>query len=256
MKRFVVAVALALIACGAFAQTGAVYSLNVVGFQKSLSTPSGLTMAGMPFDDDNADLELNVLVSTQLTSAASYASADKIFMWDPTAQAYVRYYLRNYTRAGITNKWVNSTNDTVPTTDAFLLPEAGFWVSSPFAVTQTVVLVGDVVDETVLTNTLLVGLNLVSYPFSSDRAIKDMNLTNGTSASTYASADKIMAWDEQSQQYVRYYFRNYTRAGITNKWVLSTNDTVETTDSIPAGAGFWYSAIAQFDWKCVRPYTL
>ena len=80
------------------------------------------------------------------------------------------------------------------------------------------------VDDVLVSNDLVAGFNLVSYPFSTERQIRDMQLTNGTAGANYAASDKITAWDPDAQQYVRYYYRNNARAGVTNKWVSTTNE--------------------------------
>jgi len=252
-KIFMVLFAAVLLAAPAFAQD-AVYSLNVVGFQKAAAQPTALTLAGNPFD--SPDPELNSLISTQLTAGASYLAADKIIKWDSDAQTYIYYYLRNNARAGVVNKWVLSTDDATPTTNAFLNSDDGFWIQTVAAFTQQVVLVGDVVNNAEISKTIPVSLSMHSFPYSAPIAIKDMNLTNATAGASYLASDRMIVWDAAQQQYVYYYFRNNARAGVVNKWVLSTDDAVETTNVINPSDGFWIQALAQFQWVAKRPYTL
>ncbi|HNR94843.1 MAG TPA: hypothetical protein PKK36_09595, partial [Kiritimatiellia bacterium] len=143
-KIFMVLFAAALLAAPAFAQD-AVYSLNVVGFQKVAAKPTALTLAGNPFE--SPDPELNSLISTQLTAGSSYGVADKILKWDSDTQSYVYYYLGNNARSGVVNKWVLSTDEGVPTTNAYLNNDDGFFIQTVAASTQQVVMVGDVVND-------------------------------------------------------------------------------------------------------------
>jgi len=252
-KIFMVLFAAALLAAPAFAQD-AVYSLNVVGFQKVAAVPTAFTLAGNPFE--SPDPELNTLVSTQLTAGASYLAADKILKWDSDSQTYIRYYLRNNARAGVVNKWVLSTDEGVPTTNAYLNNDDGFFIQTIAGSTQQVVMVGDVVNDAEISKSIPAAFSLHSYPYSAPIAIKDMNLTNATSGASYLASDKLMVWDAAQQQYVRYYFRNNARAGVVNKWVAALDEGVETTDVINPNDGFWIQALSQFQWVAKRPYTL
>ncbi len=252
-KIFMVLFAAALLAAPAFAQD-AVYSLNVVGFQKVAAKPTALTLAGNPFE--SPDPELNSLISTQLTAGGSYSVADKIIKWDSDSQAYVKYYLRNNARAGVINKWVAELDEGTPTTNAFLNNDDGFWIQTIAGTTQQVVMVGDVVNDSEITKSIPAALSMHSYPFSAPIAIKDMNLTNATAGGSYSISDRLIIWDAAQQQYVKYYFRNNARAGIINKWVAELNEGVETTNVINPNDGFWIQALSQFQWVAKRPYTL
>ncbi|MDD3604751.1 MAG: hypothetical protein PHD86_06160 [Kiritimatiellae bacterium] len=252
-KIFMVLFAAALLAAPAFAQD-AVYSLNVVGFQKVAAVPTALTLAGNPFE--SPDPELNSLISTQLTAGASFGAADKILKWDADSQTYVKYYLRNNARAGVVNKWVLSTDEGIPTTNVFLNSDDGFFIQTVASSTQQVVMVGDVVNDPEIQKSIPAALSLHSFPYSAPIAIKDMNMTNATAGASFGASDKLMVWDEAQQQYIKYYFRNNARAGVVNKWVLSTDEGVETTDVINPNDGFWIQALSQFQWVAKRPYTL
>ncbi|MBN2564034.1 MAG: hypothetical protein JXQ75_24230 [Phycisphaerae bacterium] len=256
MKNCYLAVATVLVlsAILAQAQTGAVYSLNVVGFQKVSAEPSGFTMPGMPFDA--SDPEINQVLGEQLHAGANWALADRVIMWDSSSQSYDNYYYRNSAKAGITNKWVYALADTTVTTDAFIRATDGFWVNAVYSSTQTIVLVGDVVDDNVVTGSVIQGFNMVSYPFSTERDINEMGLTSGVAGANWALSDHLIVWDAQAKQYINFYYRNSSKAGITNKWVNALADTVVATNIVNPGQGFWYQARSNFNWVAVRPYTL
>ena len=228
------------------AQSGAVYSLNVVGFQKVTVEPSALTMPGIPFDPASA--ELNDLIGDQLTAAKNEAGADNIYVWDAVAQEYKKYFLRST----IGDKWVSYTDPNVATTDAFLNVENGFWINASAVVTQELVLVGDVVNDAVVTNNIVAGLNMISYPFSTPMSINEIGLTGGTAAKNEAGADNIYVWDADSQQYIEFFFRST----VGNKWVAYTDPNTVASNVIDPAAGMWYNSIGSFTWEAVRPYTL
>ncbi|MGD9873253.1 MAG: hypothetical protein AB7T27_03180 [Kiritimatiellia bacterium] len=224
----------------------AVYSLNVVGFQKVTAKPTAFTLPGVPFQA--ASHELNSLVGPQLTAAKNYLAADRIYLWDSASQKYKYYFLNS----AIGNKWVSYTNTTVATTNAFIYSNDGFWISTVAASTQTVVLVGDVINVGAVTSSITAGFNLKSYPFSAPRSINEMNLNNGTAAKNYLAADRIFLWDAASQKYV-YFFLNST---IGNKWASYTNTTVAASNVINPNDGFWYQAVGPVTWTAMKPYTL
>ena len=58
-----------------------------------------------------------------------------------------------------------------------------------------------------------------------------------TAGNTSGLGDTIEVWDPTIQGYSSLYFYS-SRAG--SKWAAGASPRVATTDSIPAGAGFWY----------------
>jgi len=228
------------------AQSGAVYSLNVVGFQKVTVAPASLTMPGIPFDPASA--ELNDVIGDQLTAAKNEFGADRIFVWDSVAQEYKKYFLKST----IGNKWVSYTDPNVATTDAYLNVENGFWIDASSVTTQEMVLVGDVINDSVVTNSLVAGLNMISYPFSTPMNINEIGLITGTAAKNEFGADRIFAWDSVSQQYVKFFFKST----IGNKWVTYTDPNSVASNIIDPAGGMWYDAQSGFTWEAVRPYTL
>ncbi|NCC61958.1 MAG: hypothetical protein EOM12_13685 [Verrucomicrobiae bacterium] len=246
IKYTVAALAVMMIGASAFAQSGAVYSLNVVGFQKVGVEATGLTLSGMPFDPE--DNELNAVIGDQLTGAKNIFGADRVYLWDTVSQSYKKYYLKN----NLGNQWVSTEDPTVPTTNAFLDFGAGFWIDSPGTTPQEVVIVGDVVNDLAVTNDISTGLNLLSFPFSTEVAINEMGLTNGTAAKNIFGADRVFAWDKTAQQYVKFYMKS----NLGNQWVSIDDTTVAATNIIDPSQGIWYEAMNPFTWTALRPYTL
>jgi hypothetical protein len=235
-----------LISSAALAQSGAVYSLNVVGFQKVNVQPSGLTLPGIPFEPDSA--ELNDVIGDQLTGAKNSAGADRIYIWDASTQEYKKYFLKST----LGNQWVSYDDTLNPTTNAFLDVSDGFWIDASSSSSQEVILVGDVLNVDAVTNDVVNGLNMISYPFSTPKAINDLGLDTGTSAKNSAGADKIFAWDMASQQYVKFFFRST----LGDQWVSYDQTDTPATNIIDPSQGLWYDAINPFTWVATRPYTL
>lgn len=254
MKKVLIMVAVAALATSAFAQDS-VYSMNVVGVQKvNSANGGGYSLHAMPFEADNYDI--NAVVATQLTAGATYLAGDKINIWDAANQEYKIYYFRNSSKQGIVNKWVAATNENAVATDGLVPPGSGFWIQSDVVSEQEVTLVGDVVNDAAVTNSIVTGYNLVAYPFSTDRAINEMQITNGTAGATFLASDKLIRWDADSQTFISYYFRNSSKQGIVNKWVRADDENTITTDEVASGEGFWYQALNPSEWKANRPYTL
>lgn len=228
-------------AFSSFAQTGEVYSLNVVGFQKITASSQGLTMVSTPFDKSSNTLD--GVVGNQLYGHKSSTYADNINVWDAASQQYLSYFLKN------DGKWYDLSNN--PATGR-INTAMGFWILNNRKLSNEVVVVsGDVVADSVITNRLLPGLNLVSYPFSTEVDINKSGLTNGYGHKSSTYADNLLVWDAVSQMYVTYYLKN------TKIWYTIGNQPASNV-MVGAGKGFWYynQTASAFAWAESKPYTL
>ena len=245
-RKLVSAVTCAVIACiatGAFAQTGEVYSLNVVGFEKVTAQSNGLSMVSTPFSKSPATLD--DVVGGQLSAGKTAVGADNVTLWNATNQAYETYWLKTSD-----SRWHDNAGNLA--TNTSISPAMGFWVLNRNATNETVVVSGDVGQQPVVTNHLISGLNLVSYPFSTVIDINSSAMTNGTTGKTAVGADNITLWDASNQAYVTYWLKTSDKKWHDNGGNLATNVTVGS------GKGFWYlnRAASPFDWVEARPYTL
>jgi len=232
------------IAAGAaMAQSGEVYSLNIVGFQKVTRASGGMTMVSTPFW--KATPPVQEVVGTQLVGGKNSGVADNILVWNKTNQTYATYWLNN---SGV---WSDMSG--LPATNAMLTPDMGFWVRNRRTSNQTVVVSGDVTDDAVVTNVLFSGMNLVSYPFSTDIDINLSGLTNGKSGKNSAGADNISIWNAVTQSYGTYWLNN------SRQW-CDLGGTPVSGVKVGSGVGFWYrnrnTNTAFITWVEVRPYTL
>lgn len=239
-------------------QTGEVYSLNVVGFQKLevKDQTRAYSLTATPFDAD--DPNINSVISTQLTGSNNYNTADNIMKWDPTNQQYLKFFLLD--DVGDTNynyKWIDSKTDEVAT-NTDLLPGEGFWIRSRRTYTQVVVVAGDVVSAGTFTNPILPGLNLLSYAFSAAVALNETAFTNGgVGGSSLDDSDNIYIWNQTNQQYEKYFLLgDVGDPSYNHKWIDAQTDKIATNTYLEPGMGFWYRHRGTgFAWIEPKPYT-
>lgn len=256
MKRFALACLISLIGISvATAQTGAVYSLNVVGFQKVDTPDAALVLGSTPFDPN--DPNMNEVLGDQLTGGTGYANSDNLLLWDSAAQTYKLFFLAGDVGVPAYNyKWIDTATSQVATNG--ILPGDGFWLRSRQASTQTVVMVGDVVNDPEVTNQVVQGLQLLSYPYSTSIAMNDTTFTNGAVGGTgYTDSDNILLWDVSSQEYRLFFLAGDVGVPAYNhKWIETATSQV-ATNLIQPGQSFWYRHRgAGFNWVEARPYTL
>lgn len=243
----------------ALAQSGEVYSLNVVGFQKVTAPPAAkkYTLNSTPFIANNPNI--NYAIGNQLGGSNSVDNSDNILLWNKGAQAYKRYWLAG--NVGDTNynyKWIdNLTGEVATNTD--ILPGEGFWVRSRQSVTQVVVVAGDVEDAQTVTNGIAAGYQLLSYPFSAPIGLNSTTFTNGGKGSNSVdNSDNIMKWNVNAQTYLRYWLAgNVGDTNYNRKWIDNLTGEVATNAYLNPGDGFWYRHRGSgFNWVEAKPYTV
>ncbi len=247
------------LAAGGWAQGDPVYSVNVFGFQTVAAPSNSRTIVATPYQATGDDT-IQEVVGGQLTAGDSYGNADHVITWDRESGQYKRFYLLSYPLDPYwDNKWIDtSTNPNIMAT-ASLPPGMGFWIDNTKGGDDTVVLRGEVVDVPVITNVIAEGLQLVSYPYSTDMAIDLMQLTNGLAGSSYGDADHIITWDKATQNYKRFYlYADPDYPEYNRRWVDTSENAWATNDIITAGEGFWYDRkdASSFEWVVTRPYDL
>lgn len=238
----VAAIVCVVVAGSALAQTGEVYSLNIVGFQKLTASSQGLTMVSTPFS--KAQGTLDEVITNQLYGHKSSTYADNIYLWNPTNQAYENYYLKT------DGRWYGF--DGTLATNVNLTSQKGFWVYNKRGLSNELFVVsGDVVDDAAVTNSLIVGMNMVSYPFSTPIDLNQSGLTNGFGHKSSTYADNVFLWDSAAKAYQNYYLKT------DRKW-YKFDGTLATNVMVGGGGGFWYrnKGGSTFVWTEPRPYTL
>jgi hypothetical protein len=248
----------------AFSQNDAVYSVNIIGMQKVEVPPAsiagGRQLVGVPFDSMPGNLDQIVGNTGVASSQASLA--DNIIIYDPLASAsqkYKTYYLRVNTSNSNKPMWRFAGTPQFWATNVYLYPGDGFWYVNRAAQVLTNSMVGDVVMDDEVNISILPGLQLLSYPFSSSTTLGGLGLTNGVANSVPSLADGITIFDpyETSQnQYKTYYLR---LNGSTPSWRTTTSPQQWASNVVvEARQGFWYNSktATGFTWRVIRPYDL
>jgi hypothetical protein len=143
-------------------------------------------------------------------------------------------------------------------TGADILPGMGFWIKSQLNSTQIVVMAGDVVDQSVFTNRIVTGYQMLSYPYSSPIALNSTSFKNGAfSGPDFSSSDNVLIWQPDSQTYKSYWLLGDVGDDRgTNVWIDQDTDVV-TTDIIRPCFAFWYYHLGtNFNWVEAKPYVL
>ena len=246
-KKTLLTAALAgIIASAALADSNVVSSANVVGYVQKDLIPGQYMLVGVSFTADGEDPTLKEVVGTnQLTASANYLTADRVVLWNTnssTYQAYATYNADNeFYPCNTKTEWDNATvpqNPIVPV-------GTGFWIipASDASATNALSFSGDVVAVETNTLNLLAGHQMVSYPFSCEQAIKDLNTNNLTANANYLLADRVGVWEGDHYQYYGLYTDwKWYPCNTKDEW---DNATVETDRAIELGEGFWF--IAQAD---------
>jgi len=232
----------AVIATTTFAQSEPVYSVNVIGMQKQ-SVIENLQLMSNPFEA----MTIRELVGNSGTFGNSPDVADNFILYDADTQQYTTYYLRSHSSVGV--EWRSGTTWA---TNVIVSPGQGFFYRSRQSGARTNVVVGDVIMETVVTNTVTPGLQLLSYPYSSRTRISDLNLKQGVFGNSPDIADNIILYDGGTQGYVTYYLRSHSSVGI--EWRSGT--TWATNVFVEPGQGFFFRSRSgvTYDWTENSPY--
>jgi hypothetical protein len=117
--------------------------------------------------------------------------------------------------------------------------------------------IGDVVLDQAVTNAIAPGLQLLAFPYSASIPLNDTGLTNGLAGSAFASADRVITWEAESQQFKRFYLRADANPQFDRKWIdTSVEPNAVATNSLSVGQGFWYERMGTnaFQWVEFRPY--
>jgi hypothetical protein len=249
MKKIAVA-ALALTAAGA--ALAEVVSANVVGYQ-NIEVKPGFNMIAFNFQPvtgsgAEAFYITNFVGNTSALIAGSGAtSSDQIQVWDPATAAFSVYFYRaksNRFPAG--PAWVKTTAGSTVTADT-IPTGAGVWFARPDTAPATANLtVSGEVGASAHTHTIASGFNMISSAFPVDMALNggaiDWAACGAVAGSGATSSDQIQVWDATTQTFTVYFYRaKSNRFPAGPAWVNTTAGSTATTDTIPAGKGFWYA---------------
>jgi len=241
--------------------TNTVGSANIMGYTK-ISLPSdSYFLAGASFvDAPDGSVDVASLLGTDILSGHYLpANADKVHVWTSN-QVYLTLGLYDDTGVGgSTTEWRDTSDFYGPAASAIISCSEGFWVESTSSSPSNTILVsGDVVLLTNTTNDIVPGFQILSYPFSSDRAITSLTfIADGALGDVFpASADKIHVFNTGTSTYDVYGFYDDSGYGGSTKEWRNTSDFYgsATPATVNLAKGFWYEAQTNFTWIEDNPY--
>jgi len=233
-----------------FAATGTVHSVNIVGYDVEMVPGSNnFNLVAVQFESFDPTL-LGVFGTNQLDAGGFPQQADLVYMLN-AGGTYSIYGLKAGTGQFYdTDKWFPPNGPTNPP----LHSGSAVWLQSKTGTgpSKTVTLAGEAIPDTVVTNDITTGFQLMAYPFSCERALNDTQLDElGTAAAWPNTADFIYVWNGVG-------YNTYgLKTGTPNQWydVNEWFTGAPTTDVIPLGCGFWYEAkTVGFTWVEPNPY--
>ena len=234
-----------------FAQTGPVYSVNMVGFQRVDANSLALKTTSTPFNGALTDLD--DVINTQLTGGPDKNSADNIWFWDSITSQYRKYFLFESMGHPLSGTWLRDDFQQIAEP---IEPGTGFWVIKNNTTDDEIVMVGEVVDDPQITKNLKPGLNLVSYGYSSAISMTDLNLKvedGARGGSDKDDADNIWVWT--GSQYEKYFLFSLMGHPLDNTWLR--DDFVNVAVDFQPGNAFWYVRHLDeidLDWVENKPY--
>ena len=242
-----------------------VTSSNVVGYS-TVDVSNQYTMIGLNWETVGAaEMAINDLFGKdQLVAGANVNAADQIQVWNGTEFEVYFFKAKKTSGAGkftYENSWVKSSAATVPTTDT-IPAGTGFWFKRYGDTNRTLVLNGGVkgvTNEKAITSTYtMMGsafpCDVILNGTDTNPSLFDWKNCSCAGANVNA-ADQIQVWN--GTEFEVYFFKAKKTSGAgkftyENSWVKSSAATVPTTDTIPAGKGFWYKRYGETTTKLVE----
>lgn len=235
------------------AQGDSVYSVNVVGFQKTELPPSGqFILAAPPFQTGEPATLLSIFGTNTLRQNNNYLNCDRVILFntdEQTYQTWAQWTDGVFYRANNASEWAAGISG-----NPELSPGTGFWIlSSSSSTTNTLTFVGDVIlDEEIGVN-ILEGLHILGYPFSSEIAMQESGFagSGATANNNYLSADQISIYQNgQYQTYAVWTDGQWYRANNASEWAAG----ILSDEIILPGQGFFYRARNNLTWTETNRY--
>lgn len=195
---------------------------------------------------DGSDVAIKDLVTVGTpVGGANIGVSDQIWVWNTTSATWTKYFY--YSGRGVKQWRVNGgaaveTTDTIPTGTTFF-----FCRSAGATGTTTLTLSGKVkaLDGESSFTVSAAQLAFASNPWPIAFAVKDINncYTAGepVGGANIGVSDQIWVWNTESASWTKYFY--YSGRG-TKQWRVNGGAAAETTDSIPAGTGFFFQRSA------------
>jgi hypothetical protein len=265
MKKIILTVAMATCAAVVTAQT--VTSANIVGYSK-VAKPGNtdLNILGVTFVSGSNTLSQLCSVDQFNGALDVPGNADQIITYTPGSgyATFAKYDASSYPGYEDMVGWqpAGAFGFGQPFVDPVVPAGSSLWIkSAPSSSSVDVILSGEVVAATTVTNTIVAGLQMISNPFSEAVKLDDLNLYEGATGAldVPGNADQIIVFDSGTQAYTTYAFYDVRSYGYPENsgWKAASafgfGDPI-TTYEVQPGEGFWYSAKAGFTWAESNKY--
>ena len=268
-KLSVVLLAVCLVTAFAVNAADTVYSVNSVGFGKSLLAPDDFLIVSPGFEGMQSD-DIQDVLAGQLTGGTDVGNGDNCFLWDSSSQTYIIMFKAQDgtpVPGPLQGKWVIPQEVGLPlvATQDVAVGDA-MWVINVQAVTQEVCLRGDVPIAATGSVEIVEGFNFISYPYSADIGIQATDLpTSGAKGGTDVNnSDTIFAWDQDNQVYILMFLAQNSGpvpGPLQGKWVIpqETGLPLVASNSLELTRGVFYVRLAgegPMTWNEEKPYNL
>ncbi len=255
--------------CVASAATNVVSSANVVGYIQVVDPASNrYVLISAPFNSGTGTVStlMDIFGTNQLRQYASIVRCDRVITWDIAQQKYVEFAQKT------NGLFYSSTNfgSTAPSVNPTVTRGQALWILSPsaaYAPTSRVIYIsGNVPNDGAYTNSIVGNsgspYNFIANPYPVEMDINSLINTNDGAKgnASQVRADKIMLWNDASQQYINLALKlNTNTPAVNNKWLYQTNFGSSVTSApvfkIQPGQGFWYQTTNAFTWVEALTYT-
>ena len=242
MKKLMIAASAAL--CAAVSFGVGIESANIVGYQTTSSPAAGKYVA-LAVQFENIGETIQIPIADLLTVAdakganAIAATADQIWLWDTTAGDWVKYFYR--VNRGTVVGWCKSGAQAV-TTDTIGAGVTFFFYRGNSGSVTTITTRGQIkpFEATPTYSIEPAKYTFMAYPWPVALPIDGLQkyCSNAKGANAIAAtADQVWLWDTTAGDWVKYFYR--VNRGTVIGWCKSGEQTA-TTDTIPAGEGFFF----------------
>lgn len=239
-------VAIAIAVCSglpALPVRGDAVSSQIIGFQCVTLLP-GHNFVGLNFKNgDSGGFDVQKLFDTApLKGGDTRDDADRLILWDATAQQYVDLWLFDSGggQPDLDGKWIDPATGGVASRT--VSPGNGFWLLNTADAAVKVVLAGDVEAAASVAHTVAAGYNLIASAWPVDKTVGEMNLDGCTGGLTRATADRIILWDAAARKYVELwrFDSGGAQPAFDGTWIdRATGDVAGPERVIPAGTAVW-----------------
>ena len=199
---------------------------------------------------ENVSIQDFVQNKSDLVAGTVAGNSDQIQVWD--GSKFSIYFYRQY-KSNMPNKftlgpaWVANASASTPTTDT-IKRGSGVWFARPTDQAAGTITVSGSINATAKTHNILAGFNMISSAFPCDFKFNggaiDWEKCGAVAGTVAGNSDQIQIWD--GSKFSIYFYRQY-KSNMPNKftlgpaWVANASAGTPTTDTIPAGKGFWYA---------------